>query len=58
MLFGMMVSNSFAINLCMFTVSKALLMSRDTRTVRSGLFFLLKPSAILLLILCRAVVVE
>jgi len=38
-------------------VSKALLISRDTRTVRAE-GFLLNPSTILLFILCKAVVVE
>ena len=42
----------------MLTVSKALLMSRDTSTVLCGVLLLLKPCAIVSLIWCNAVVVE
>ena len=42
----------------MLTVSKALLMSRDTSTVLCGVLLLLKPCAIVLLIWCGVVVVE
>ena len=42
----------------MFTVSNALLMSSATVIVRSGVFFGLKPVAMVLFILCSAVPVE
>ena len=44
-------------SLCWFTVSKAFDMSRDTRMVRCG-FFWLKPSTMVLVMLLRAVTVE
>ena len=42
----------------MFMVSKALLMSSDTRTVREGGLGSLKPLDMVLVILCSAVTVE
>ena len=48
---GMSVRSSLLINLCMFTVSNALLMSKDTSMVRDGGFFWLNPVAIVFVIL-------
>ena len=45
-------------NVCMFTVSNALLMSRATVIVRSGGLFWLKPVAMVLFMLCSAVLVR
>ena len=57
MVFGMCVCmcRSFLISLCMFTVSKALLMSRATVIVRVSVVILLNRMAIVLLMLCSAV---
>lgn len=49
---------SFLINLCWFTVSKALDISSETSTVREGGCFWLKPSVIEDTMLLSAVVVE
>ena len=43
---------------CMLTVSNALLMSSATAIVRFGSLFWLKPVALVLFMLCRAVFVE
>ena len=56
MVCGMLVSLS--INVCMFTVSNALLMSNATAIVRVGGMGWLKPVATVLLMLCIAVLVE
>jgi len=58
MVFGMFVCSSFAVNLWVLTVSKALLMSSATAIVRDGGVIWLKPFAIVLLMLCSAVTVE
>ena len=58
MLCGMFVCVSLSINVCMFTVSNALLMSNATAMVRVGGMGWLKPVATVLLMLCSAVVVE
>ena len=55
---GICVSRSFFVRVCMFTVSNALLMSSATAMVRAGGILWLKPDAIVLLMLWRAVVVE
>ena len=49
---------SFRMSVWMFIVSKALVMSSEVMIVRCGGFFLLKPVMMVLLIWCRAVVVE
>ena len=51
----MCVCRSFLVSLCMFTVSKAVLMSRATVIVCAGDVILLNPLAIAL---CSAVIVE
>ena len=51
-------SVSLSINVCMFTVSNALLMSSATAMVRVGGMGWLKPVATVLLMLCSAVFVE
>ena len=55
---GMFVFRSFCVSVCMLTVSKACDKSSDVMMVRLGGLFVLKPFAIVLLMLCRAVVVE
>lgn len=55
---GMFVWRILLFNLGILTVSKALLMSRVTRTVRDGGCFWLKPSLMVLMMLCSAVLVE
>ena len=55
---GMFVWRSFCMSVCMFTVSKALDMSRAVMIVRFGGFFVLKPCVIVLLMVCSAVIVE
>ena len=52
MVCGMFVCMSLSINVCMFTVSNALLMSNATAMVRVGGMGWLKPVAIVLLMLC------
>ena len=49
---------SLSINVCMFTVSNALLMSNTTAIVHVGWMGWLKPVATVLLMLCSAVFVE
>ena len=56
MVCGMFVCVSLSINVCMFTVSNALLMS--TAMVLVGGMGWLKPVATMLLMLCSAVFVE
>ena len=58
MVCGMFVCVSLSINVCMFTVSNALLMSNATAMVRVGGMGWLKPVATVLLMLCSAVFVE
>ena len=58
MVCGMFVSVSLSINVCMFTVSNALLKSNATTMVRVGGMGWLKPVATVLLMLCSAVFVE
>ena len=48
----------YLVSFCMFTVSKALLMSRATVIVRAGGIIRLNPLAIVLLMLCSTVIVE
>ena len=57
MVCGMFVCVSLSINVCMFTVSNALLMSNATAMVRVGGMGWLKPVATVLLMLCVAVFV-
>ena len=52
MVCGMFVCVSLSINVCMFTVSNALLMSNATAMVRVGGMGWLKPVATVLLMLC------
>ena len=52
---GMLVCVSLSINVCMFTVSNALLMSNATEIVRVGRIGWLKPVTTVLLMLCSAV---
>ena len=56
--YSMLVCVSLSINVCMFTVSNALLMSNATAIVRVGGMGWLKPVATMLLMLCSAVFVE
>ena len=49
---------SLSVNVCMFTVSNAFLMSNATAIVRVGGMGLLKPVATVALMLCSAVFVE
>ena len=58
MVCGMFVCVSLSINVCMFTVSNALLMSNATAMVRVGGMGWLKHVATVLLMLCNAVFVE
>ena len=55
---GMLMCVSLSINVCMFTVSNAFLMSNATAIVRVGGMGWLKPVATVLLMLCSAVFVE
>ena len=55
---GMFVCVSLSINVCMFSVSHALLMSSATVMVRVGGMGWLKPVATVLLMVCSAVFVE
>ena len=55
MMCGMFVWVSLSINVCMFTVSNALLMSNATTMVRVGGMGWLKPVATVLLMLWSAV---
>ena len=58
MVCGMLVCVSLSINVCMFTVSNALLMSNATAIGRMGGMGWLNPVATVLLMLCSAVFVE
>ena len=55
---GLLVCVSLSSNVCMFTVSNALLMSNATAIVRVDGMCWLKPVATVLLMLCSAVFVE
>ena len=55
---GMFVCSSFLISVCMFIVSKALLISSATVIVRAGGAILLNPFATVLFSVCSAVTVE
>ena len=52
MVCGILVCVSLSVNVCMFTVSNALLMSNATAIVRVGGLGWLKPVATVLLMLC------
>ena len=55
---GMLVCSSFLISVCMFIVSKALLISSATVIVRAGGAIWLNPFATVLFTECSAVTVE
>ena len=55
---GMFVCSSFLISVCMFIVSKALLISSATMIVRAGGAIWLNPFATVLFSVCSAVTVE
>ena len=55
---GMFVCSSFLISVCMFIVSKALLIPNDTVIVRAGGIIWLNPFATVLLSVCTAITVE
>ena len=55
---GMLVCISFLISVCMFIVSKALLISSATVIVRAGGAIWLHPFATVLFTVCSAVTVE
>ena len=55
---GMFVCSSFLISVCMFIVSKALLISSATVIVRVGGAIWLNPFATVLFSVCSAVTVE
>ena len=55
---GMMVCSSFLISVCMFIVSKVLLISSATVIVRAGGAIWLYPFATVLFSVCSAVTVE
>ena len=55
---GMFVCSSFLISVCMFIVSKALLISSATVIVRAGGAIWLNPCATVLFSVCSAVTVE
>ena len=55
---GMFVCSSFLISVCMFIVSKALLISSATVIVRAGGAIWLNPFATMLFSVCSAVTVE
>ena len=55
---GILVCSSFLIKVCVFIVSKALLMSSATVIVRSGGAIWLNPFATVLFNVCSAVTVE
>ena len=58
MVCGMFVCVSLSVNVCMLTVSNALLMSNATAMVRVGVMGWLKPVATVLLMLYSTVLVE
>ena len=55
---GMFVCSSFLISVCMFIVSKALLISSATAIVRTGGAIWLNPFATVLFSVCSAITVE
>ena len=55
---GMVVCSSFLISVCMFIVSKALLISNATVIVRAGGAIWLNPFAMVLFSVCSAITVE
>ena len=55
---GILVSRSFLISVCMFTVSNALLISSATVIVRTGGVIWLNPFATVLFTVCSAITVE
>ena len=55
---GMLVCSSFLISVCMFIVSKALLISSVTVNVRAWGAIWLNPFAMVLFTVCSAVTVE
>ena len=55
---GMLVCISFLISVCMFIVSKALLISSATVVVRAGGAIWLNPFATILFTVCSSVTVE
>ena len=55
---GMFVCSSFLISVCMFIVSKALIISSGTVIVRAGGAIWLNPFATVLFSVCSAVTVE
>ena len=55
---GIFVCSSFLISVCMFIVSKALLISSATVIVRAGGAIWLNPFATVLFSVCSAVIVE
>ena len=55
---GSLVCSSFLISVCMFIVSKALLISSDTVIVRAWSAIWLNPFATVLFNVCSAVTVE
>ena len=55
---GMFVCSSFLISVCIFIVSKALLMSSATVIVRAGGAIWLNPFATVLFSVCSAITVE
>ena len=56
--FGVFVCSILFMSVCRLTVSNAFDMSRAMASVRFGGLFALKPVAMMLLIVCSAVVVE
>ena len=55
---GILVCSSFLINVCIFIVSKALLISSATVIVRAGEAIWLHPFATVLFTVCSSVTVE
>ena len=55
---GILVCSSFLISVCMFIVSKALLISSATVIVRTGGAIWLSPFATVLFTVCRAITVD
>ena len=55
---GILFCRSFLISVCMFMVSKALLISSATVIVRAGGAIWLNPFATVLFTVCSAVIVE
>ena len=55
---GMLFCNSFLISVCMFIVSKAILISSATVIVRAGGAILLDPFATVLFTVCSSVTLE